>query len=103
MEFDLSNNIFCDNIIEQIKNKENKSYECEIKNERNDDKAHLKFIDLYIDGEESNNFIINESKENLIGKKIKFCVNSLKMKIINNMPYFIINKYKLIDKNIKSS
>ena len=103
MEYDLSNDIFCNNIIEQIKNKKNKSYECEIRNERNDNKAHLKFINLCIDREESSNFILNESKEYLIKKKIKFNVNSLKIKIINNKPYFIINKYKLIDNNIKNS
>ena len=49
MEFNLTSDILFDNIIEYIKNKNNEVYEFEIKNEKNDNETHLKFIELYID------------------------------------------------------
>ena len=105
MEFNSSNDIIFDNIVEQIKNKKNHYYECEILEENIDHDNHIKFILLSVDREKSKSFVINENNEILKGKKIKFYVNSLKIKIISNRPYFLIQQYEVVnEKNeIKSS
>ena len=105
MEFNSSSDILFDNIVEQIINKNNKSYECDIRKEKNDYDTHVKFIELYVDGEKSESFMTNLSNDNLTGKKIKFYVNSLTIKIINNRPYFLIKIYEFLNENtdIKNS
>ena len=97
MEFNSFKDIIFDNIVEKIKNRDNEYYECKIINETTNYNLHMKFIQLNIDGEKSESFIANENIENLIGKTIIICSNSLKIKIINNRPYFLIKKYKLIN------
>ena len=105
MELDLSKDVLFDNIVEHIKNKNNIWYECEISEEKIDYDLNIKFLSLRIYGEKSKGFVININNEILTGKVIKFDVNSLKSKLINSKPYFIIQKYKLNDKNneIKNS
>ena len=88
-----------DNVVEQIKNKNDKWYECEIIQERIDFDINIKFIKLKIDETKSQSFIMEQNNNKLVGKKIKFGVNSLKIKLINNKPYFIIKKYSLLDSN----
>ena len=84
MEFNSSDDILFDNIVEHIKNKTNKYYICEILGENIDYDTHMKLIILCLDGEKSESFAVNEKNEILIGKKIKFYVNSLKIKIVDN-------------------
>ena len=105
MTFNLPNDIIFDNIIEQIKKKNNISYECEIIEEELNNDLNIKYITLNIDERKSKSFIMENNNENLIEKQIKFDINSLKIKIINNRPYFLINEYTLLNKNniIKNS
>ena len=58
-----------------------------------------------VDGEKSKSFSLNENNENLKNKIIKFYVNSLRIKIINNTPYYLIQKYEIINQKneIKTS
>ncbi len=63
MEFNSSNDIIFDNIVEQIKNKKNHYYECEILEENIDHDNHIKFILLSVDREKSKSFVINENNE----------------------------------------
>lgn len=102
MEFNSSDDIIFDNIIEQIKAKMNIFYQCKIIKEIMNNNVPFKIIKLSIDEEESESFIVNENTENLTGKMIKFYVNSLKIRIINNRPYFFIQKYKLENNNIEN-
>ena len=97
--------LFRCSIIEQIKNKKNKLYECEIMEEKIDKFTHFKFIKLKIDESESQSFLVEENTINLTEQKIRFDVNSLKIKIINGIPYFLIEKFNLLDKdyNIKGA
>lgn len=97
MEFNSSNDIIFDNIVEQIKRKNNNSYKCEIIKEEINNTFNLKFIKLSIDGLYSNSFIVDVNNEGLTGKKIKFNVNSLLIKFINNRPYFFIKIYQYLD------
>ena len=99
MELNITNDIIFDNIVEQIKTKNNFRYVCDIIEEEIN--GNIKFIKLKIGEMESNNFILYINNEDLIGQKIYFFVNSLKIKIINNIPYFLIIKYGKI--NIKNN
>ena len=105
VKLDFSKDVLFDNIVENIKNKTNNWYECDIIEEKNDYEIHMKFIILNIDGIKSQSFILDENNENLVGKIIKFDVNSLKSKVINGKIYFIIKKYELLEekKDIKRS
>lgn len=94
--------IIFDNIVEQIKNKNNCLYEFEVIDEKPDYESHIKYIKLLSNEEESESFIVNETNQKLIGRKIKFHVNFLKIRIINSRPYFLIMNYKSENNNIKS-
>ena len=58
VEFNLSNDIIFDNIVEHITNKTNNSYECKILKEEMNDSLNLKFIELMLEDEKSQNFIM---------------------------------------------
>jgi len=94
-----------DDVVEQIKNKNDKCYECEVIEERLNFETNIKLLILNIDETKSQRFIMEQDDINLTGKKIKFSVNSLKIKIIKDKPYFMIKKYSLLEEkyNIKNS
>ena len=89
--------IIFDNIVEQIKMKNNKSYECKILKEEINNDLNIKFIQLNIEEKQSNSFIMEINNENLIERKIRFDINSLKIKIINNIPFFLIKEYTILN------
>ena len=97
MSFNSTKDIIFDNIVEQIKMKNNISYECKILEEEINNDLNIKYIKLNIDERQSKNFIMKKSNEKLIEKIIKFDINSLKIKIINNRPYFLIKEYILLN------
>ena len=97
MEYKSFVDIIFDNIVEQIKNKNNSCYECEIMEEKINKAIHIKFIKLNIDGIESLSFIMDEDNNKLTGKTIKFFINALKIKIIESKPYFMITDYSLLN------
>ena len=97
MELVSSYDIMFDNIVEQIKNKCNEIYEFEIIKEEINIVLNIKFLKLSNDNRQSNSFIIDINNKKLIGKNIKFSVNSLKIKIINNRPYFLIQDYEILN------
>ena len=97
MELVSSYDIMFDNIVEQIKNKCDEIYEFEIVKEEINIVLNIKFLKLSNDNRQSNSFIIDINNKKLIGKNIKFSVNSLKIKIINNRPYFLIQDYEILN------
>ena len=100
MEINASNDLIFDNIVEQIKNKNNIWYEFKITEEKINYEFKIKHIQISFDNNKSNRFAINVNNENIVGKKIKFYINNLKIIIINQIPYFIIKDYELHDDKI---
>jgi len=69
MEFNSSNDITFDNIVDQIKNKKINYYEYNILEENTNHNNQIKFILKCFDQEKSKSFVINENNEILKGKK----------------------------------
>ena len=105
MDYNSLDDILFDDVVEQIKNKNDKWYECEIIKEELNFETNLKLMILKIDKTKSKSFIMEQDNINLTGEKIKFSVNSLTIKIIKDKPYFMIKKYSLSEEknNITNS
>lgn len=105
MDYNSLDDILFDDVVEQIKNKNDKWYECEIIKEELNFETNLKLMILKIDKTKSKSFIMEQDNINLTGEKIRFSVNSLTIKIIKDKPYFMIKKYSLSEEknNITNS
>ena len=97
IEFQTVRDALFDNIVEQIRIKNNENYQCEVLKEIINKEISIKFLELRCNTTISKSFIITNNDDNLTGKKIQFETNVLKIKIINNKAYFLITEYTLID------